>query len=770
MIALLAALLLLLAADDHDGDSPWWGPEVSASIARVPERREAWEDFLQETPAGRREGVAYLMASLPLADLEKLETSALKTNVDLAYESRAAVRWGDSLPDEVFYDSVLPMASVTEPREPMRAEFRDRYLDLVRDSETPGAAALKLNATLFRDYKVTYNTRRLRTDQSSRESIAQGMATCTGLSIMFVEAARAVGIPARLAGIHSWPGRGGNHTWVEVWDDGWHFLGAAEPDPAGLDHAWFVGDASKAVANEPRHAIWAVTYRPTGSTFPLVWAPHAAVPAENVSTRYRGDSATAGPRLMVEVRDGGERVEAAVTASGLDDGTTVLEGTSLGPGADVNLHLEAPAVEGSRVLVTARHRGRSAVGFAKIEGDTVVRLALDAPLDDDDRKALAALLADRFGDDPGRREVAAKLLQRVPFPDWGRELAWSAYRESPRHKALRAEWEESRVTTPDRASAYLWRSVGDPEAKGRSLVIAMHGGGGAPKRVNDSQWRGMFERYYRDHPEAGNYVYLALRAPNDEWNGFYDDAIVPLVERLILQFVLFGGVDPDRVVILGASHGGYGAFVIGPKIPDRFAAIHASASAPTPGETAGVNLRNVRFTFMVGEDDTAYGRADRCREFAEQLASWKADYGGFPGGMELLPDVGHSVPDRDKVAELLVAGSRDPKPDRLIWVQSDDVVQHHYWLEAPEPAEGGRIEATAEGNTIRLRSENQNRVALWLDAPLIDLTKPVTIEVEGSSPRAIDPVPDLGTYCDGIELRGDPKLAAPLRVEVDLGP
>src|SRR5262249_33509673 len=151
--------------------------------------------------------------------------------------------------------------------------------------------------------------------------------------------------------------------------------------------------------------------------------------------------------------------------------------------------------------------------------------------------------------------------------------------------------------------------------KGWALVIAMHGGGGAPKEVNDSQWKGMFERYYKDHPESGGYVYLALRAPNDEWNGFYDDAIVPLIDRLILQFVLFGDVDTDMVSILGASHGGYGAFVIGPKAPDRFYAIHASASAPTDGETMGENLRNTRFTYMVGSRDTAYGRAERCQKF-----------------------------------------------------------------------------------------------------------------------------------------------------------
>ncbi len=131
-----------------------------------------------------------------------------------------------------------------------------------------------------------YNTRRLRTDQCSKESIKQGMATCTGLSIMLVEACRAVGVPARLAGIAAWPGRGGNHTWVEVWDDGWHFVGAAEPDDKGLDHAWFVGDAAKAIKGSGRNAIHAVTYRSTGTFFPMVWAESARVPAEDVTDRY----------------------------------------------------------------------------------------------------------------------------------------------------------------------------------------------------------------------------------------------------------------------------------------------------------------------------------------------------------------------------------------------------------------------------------------------------------------------------------------------------
>ena len=239
---------------------------------------------------------------------------------------------------------------------------------------------------------------------------------------------------------------------------------------------------------------------------------------------------------------------------------------------DLNRHLTCEAPLSGSVLVVARHGDGTAVRAATVAADTVVRIDLDRPAPEETRTELARIFADRFGTDETRRATARKLLAELPWDESMREIAWTAYKASPAHEPLRKEFEAKTVATKDRKSPYLWRHVGEKPAEGWALVIAMHGGGGAPARVNDQQWRSMFERYYKPHPEAGGYVYLALRHPNDEWNGFYDDAICPLVERLIRQFVLFGDVNPDRVYILGASHGGYGAFVIGPKMPDRFAA------------------------------------------------------------------------------------------------------------------------------------------------------------------------------------------------------
>jgi poly(3-hydroxybutyrate) depolymerase len=398
-----------------------------------------------------------------------------------------------------------------------------------------------------------------------------------------------------------------------------------------------------------------------------------------------------------------------------------------------------------------------------VSGDTVVRVDLDDPTSTETRAELTRILADRFSTEESRRATARKLLAELPWDESMRALAWTAYKASPIHEPLRREFEAKTVSTKDRTSPYLWRHVGTKPAAGWALVIAMHGGGGAPKRVNDQQWHSMFERYYKEHPEAGGYVYLALRAPNDEWNGFYDDAICPVVERLIRQFVLFADVDPDRVYALGASHGGYGAFVIGPKLPDRFAAVHASAAAPTDGETMSENLRDLRFTVMVGDKDTDYGRADRCRAFVKAIEGLKSRFGGYPGEVAILPGVGHSVPDRDIVARMLKEGGRNPWPDRVVWAMSDDVLSRFYWLEAPHPDPSGRVEASVHDNTIALKTERQDEVALWLDSALVDLARPVVVERDGKR-ETCTPHPSPETLCEGLERRGDPRLAAPARI------
>lgn len=359
--------------------SHWWGPDVEHSLDRAPETKAKWVAMLERTKGAYRASVSYLLADMPYHDLRGFDPEKLLDNVRLAEMARKQVPWAKALPRDVYLDSVLPYASVTEPRDSMREEFLHQYLPVAMTCRTPGEAALALNRRLFVDYKVVYNTRRLRTDQSPRESIAQGMATCTGLSIMLVDACRAVGVPARLAGIHSWPGTGGNHTWVEVWDNGWHFVGAAEPDEKGLDHAWFVDNASKAIRDVPENAIFAVCYRDTGTRFPLAWDPGAFANAENVTDRYTHGAKNVLPRLMIEVLRRGERVEAEVWLEDPETGDRWNLGKSFGPTSDMNNHLSRTVQPGRTYRIVAKDGEKQSAREVKIDSDTVVRIDLEAP-------------------------------------------------------------------------------------------------------------------------------------------------------------------------------------------------------------------------------------------------------------------------------------------------------------------------------------------------------------------------------------------------------
>ncbi len=139
---------------------------LEISLNRAPERKADWQGLLVSLPAEERKGAEYLLTYMPLADLKTLPVANVREAVKLSYEARKQVAWVRKLPQAVFFDAVLPYANMTEPRQSMRTEFQSKYLPLIVKTRSPGEAALVINRILFKDYKVTYNTRRLRTDQS----------------------------------------------------------------------------------------------------------------------------------------------------------------------------------------------------------------------------------------------------------------------------------------------------------------------------------------------------------------------------------------------------------------------------------------------------------------------------------------------------------------------------------------------------------------------------------------------------------------------------
>lgn len=277
-------------------------------------KRQAWAEALKSQSGELRDSFAFLLANMPDEDFDKLTPDFLARNVALAHEARKATPWAAAVPEELFRDQVLPYASVNERRDDWRKDFMDRFLPMVRDLKTTDEVVRKLNVEVFKTFGVAYHpTKRPKPDQSPYESIEAKFASCTGLSILLIDACRAVGIPARFVGVPQWTTVRGNHSWVEVFTDQWRFVGACEPSK--LDETWFIGNASKADETDPMKRVYASSFRKTGTWFPLIWSrSNKSVQAEDVTrwyTRRREVSIAPGTSTetgMLEIRHDGRIV------------------------------------------------------------------------------------------------------------------------------------------------------------------------------------------------------------------------------------------------------------------------------------------------------------------------------------------------------------------------------------------------------------------------------------------------------------------------------
>ena len=279
------------AVESYNPDSD----EALQTVIEASERGEELRKLVAETPAEEQRDMAYLIVNMPEHDREGMDLELLKENVAYANIARNKYAWAKELPEEVYLCDVLPYAVVDEVRDSWRKDMYEMFAPAVDTCETMYDAICAVNANIPALTGVHYNTKREKTNQSPSESIRQGMASCTGLSILLVDAYRAVGIPARFAGTASWHDNRGNHSWTEVWLDGeWRVT--EYYFPSQLDHLWFMADAAKANGEDRNYAIYATRFAGGNDWFPMVWADEGEdaavedlpkwVGAENVTQHY----------------------------------------------------------------------------------------------------------------------------------------------------------------------------------------------------------------------------------------------------------------------------------------------------------------------------------------------------------------------------------------------------------------------------------------------------------------------------------------------------
>ncbi len=333
-----------------------------------------------------------------------------------------------------------------------------------------------------------------------------------------------------------------------------------------------------------------------------------------------------------------------------------------------------------------------------------------------------------------------------------KRILWDAHVAAIR--AERTKEIEERVIAVGGARMPIWfTTFGEKPAGGRSLFISMHGGGGAPKQVNDQQWENQ-KRLYA--PLEG--IYLAPRAPSDAWDLWHQAPVDDCFDRLIEDLIVLEDVNPDRVYLMGYSAGGDGVFQLAPRMADRWAAV--AMMAGHPNETKPDGLRNIGFTLHMGANDAAYDRnkvAERWKVMLDELSA--SDPTGYRHEVVIHAGKGHWMDREDAVAVPWMAKfTRDPLPTRIVWLQDDVTHARFYWLANDAPKAGDRVVVERTGQAVRIvESTNIAMLRIRLDDAMLDLDREVLVSAGDKELLRITPKRTIAMLATTLAERGDPR-------------
>ena len=389
-----------------------------------------------------------------------------------------------------------------------------------------------------------------------------------------------------------------------------------------------------------------------------------------------------------------------------------------------------------------------------------------------------------------------------------RERVWQAWCEANRRldeeklatpgelmEASAASWQLPDSLEPNAVMPYYWGTKGAarPE-RGYPLFLYLHGSG--PKA---REWATGLAicRGFDDAPS----LYFIPQIPNE--GGYYrwwQRAKLFAWDRLLRQSLAAGWVDPDRVYFFGISEGGYGSQRLASFYADYLAAAGPMAGGEPLKNAPAENCRNIGFMLRTGADDNGFYRNRLTGYVADALDSLRRLHpAGYVHRVELIPCTGHGI-DYRPTTPWLKQFVRNPWPRQVSWEDYDlDGVRRagFYNLAVPprtgDPAARTYYEMTIEDNQVdlsvsdvayttterdphwgielkfarRLTPAASGRLTLYLNDALVDLSREVTVTVNGRRVFRGRVRPTLAAMVNSCATFFDPRRVFPAAVEVE---
>lgn len=416
----------------------------------------------------------------------------------------------------------------------------------------------------------------------------------------------------------------------------------------------------------------------------------------------------------------------------------------------------------------------------------------------------SAYLANEVTDFPDKSSFHLSEIQNV------RNLVWEVWKEAnyvfseqklPELEKLGGEhpgaWQLPESLEPHAVMPYYWGyKGGEPPVGGYPLYLYLHGSG-----EKNSEWATGL-RICGAFDDASS-VYFIPQIPNmgDYYRWWQKSKQFAWEKMLRLAFVS-GKINPDRVYFFGISEGGYGSQRLASFYADYLAAAGPMAGGEPLKNAPVENCRNIAFSLRTGAQDYGFYRDKLTRYTKEEFERCRQLYPeGFLHWIELIPGMGHGI-DYAPTTPWLKQHVRNPFPKFVSWENFEMDGQYRkgfynlFVKERSNEDEQSRTyyELDIEGNELALkvdlvsyettetdsnwgialkfrkvyRPADRGKVVIFLHEKLVDLSRKVTLTVNGKKVFQGKVKPQLKHIVNSCALFFDPQRLYPAAIEVDI--
>ncbi|MCM1449812.1 MAG: hypothetical protein NC082_05680 [Clostridiales bacterium] len=323
---------------------------------------------------------------------------------------------------------------------------------------------------------------------------------------------------------------------------------------------------------------------------------------------------------------------------------------------------------------------------------------------------------------------------------------------------------------PEGNMSIFYGSKGEMPADGYPLFMHLHGSGSDAL----AEWTASlaWTEVFNDSPS----VFFVPKSPQGgQGTRWFQPSKQEKWEQLLRQALVSDKINPRKIYFMGISEGAYGSQRLASFYADYLAGAGPIAGGEFLSDCPPENLANVAFSLQTGENDTNYGRNLLTQRVNEELNTLQAAHpGNYMHQVELQAGKGHAC-DYTKTSPWLVNFTRNATPHYVYWENYGmgdingeprryrDTFYNLSIIETSDDRSDNMrrttYEMTITGNTINIKVDNvtltttdpvtpatgtinigvnktktpatSGKLRVYLSNELVDLTQPVTINVNG---------------------------------------